>query len=211
MPLHPFATRERDAVGQIPVDHPASSAATEETLSDDSRTEQTRSSRPPWNNGNLTGPKPPLMVREIWGIRIRLQLANALPDLVLFELAIDSNLRVREVAHGGAVGHQAIVLQHKTQQPVQFELTDQTRESVAAWIIHAKLRPEASPFPSRVRQSPHLTTRQYARLANRWVAMVGLDPADYGTHSLGRTKATLIYCRTKNLRAVQLLLGHRNT
>jgi integrase len=156
-------------------------------------------------------------VREIWAVRIRLQLAERLRDLALFNLAIDSKLRgcdlvalrVRDVAHGGTVAHRAIVLQHKTQQPVQFELTDQTRESVAAWIAHAKLRPEGFLFPSRVRQSPHLTTRQYARLVNRWVAMVGLDPADYGTHSLRRTKATLIYRRTKNLRAVQLLLGHR--
>jgi len=146
-----------------------------------------------------------------------LQLANKLRDLALFNLAIDSKLRgcdlvalhARDVAHGGTVAHRAIVLQQKTQQPVQFELTDQTRESVAAWITHAKLRPEGFLFPSRVRQSPHLTTRQYARLVNRWVAMVGLDPADSGTHSLRRTKATLIYRRTKNLRAVQLLLGHR--
>ena len=101
------------------------------------------------------------------------------------------------------------MLQHKTRQPVPFELTDQTRESVAAWITHAELRPEGFLFPSRVRQSPHLTTRQYARLVNRWVAMVGLDPADYGTHLLHRSKATLVYRRTKNLRAVQLLLGHR--
>ena len=148
-------------------------------------------------------------MREIWAVRIRLQLAERLRDLALFNLAIDSKLRVRDVAHGGTVAHRAIVLQHKTQQPVQFELTDQTRESVAAWIAHAKLRSEGFLFPSRVRQSPHLTTRQYARLVNRWVAMVGLDPADYGTHSLRRTKATLIYRRTKNLRAVQLLLGHR--
>ena len=101
-------------------------------MSDDTRTAETRSSRTPWNKGKLTGPKPPLKVREIWAIRIRLQLANKLPDLALFNLAIDSKLRgcdlvalrVRDVAHGGAVGHQAIVLQHKTQQPVQFELTD---------------------------------------------------------------------------------------
>jgi integrase len=186
-------------------------------MSDDTRTEQTRSSWTPWNKGKLTGPKPPLKVREIWAIRIRLQLANKLRDLALFNLAIDSKLRggdlvalrVRDVAHGGTVAHRAIVLQHKTQQPVQFERTDQTRESVAAWITHAKLRPDGFLFPSRVRQSPHLTTRQYARLVNRWVAMVGLDPADYGTHSLRRTKATLIYRRTKNLWAVQLLLGHR--
>jgi integrase len=82
------------------------------------------------------------------------------------------------------VADRAIVLQHKTQQPLQFELTDRTRESVAAWTAHAKLRPEGFLFPSR--------------------------PADCGTQSLRRTKATLIYRRTKNLRAVQLLLGHRS-
>ena len=186
-------------------------------MADDSRSPETHPTPSPWNKGKLTSPKPPLKIREIWAIRIRPQLANALRDLALFNLAIDSKLRgcdlvalrVRDVAHGATVAHRAIVLQHKTQQPVQFELTDQTRESVAAWIAHAKLRPERFLFPSRVRQSPHLTTRQYARLVNRWVAMVGLVPADYGTHSLRRTKATLIYRRTKNLRAVQLLLGHR--
>jgi integrase len=169
-------------------------------MSDDTRTEQTHSSRTPWNKGKLTGPKPPLKVREIWAVRIRLQLANKLRDLALFNLAIDSKLRgcdlvalrVRDVANGGTVAHRAIVLQHKTQQPVQFELTDQTRESVAAWIAHAKLRSEGFLFPSRVHQLPHLATRQYARLVNRWVAMVGLDPLDHGIPSLRRTgtKAT---------------------
>jgi len=108
-------------------------------MADEPRTEQNRKPRTPWNKGKLTGPKPPLKVREIWAIRIRLQLANKLRDLALFNLAIDSKLRgcdlvalrVRDVAHGGAVAHRAIVLQHKTQQPVQFELTDQARESVA--------------------------------------------------------------------------------
>ena len=64
-------------------------------------------------------------------------------------------------------------------------------------------------FPSRIHNSPHLGTRQYARILEHWVEELGLDPADYGTHSMRRTKATLIYRRTKNLRAVQLLLGHR--
>ena len=186
-------------------------------MSDDIRTTETRPTRTPWNKGKLTGPKPPLKVREIWAMRIRLQLAERLRDLALFNLAIDSKLRccdlvalrVRDVAHGGTVAHRAIVLRHKTQQPVQFEPTDQTHESIAAWIAHAQRRSEGFPFASRVRQSPHLTSRQYARLVNRWVAMVALDPADYGTHSLRRTTATLIYRGTKNLRAVQLLLGHR--
>jgi integrase len=131
-------------------------------MADDTRCPQTRQPRIPWNRGKLTGPEPPLKVREIWAIRIRLQLANRLRDLALFNLAIDSKLRgcdlvalrVRDVAHGGTVAHRAIVLQHKPRQPVQFELTDQTREAVAAWITHAKLRPEGFLFPSQVRQSP---------------------------------------------------------
>jgi hypothetical protein len=114
-------------------------------------------------------------VREIWAVRIRLQLPERLRDVALFNLAIDSKLRGCDlVAHGGTVAHRASVVQHETQQPVQFALTDQTRESVAAWIAHAKLRPDGFLFPSRVHQLPHPTTRQYARLVNRWVAMVGL-------------------------------------
>lgn len=144
-------------------------------MADNTRSPQTRQPHIPWNKGKLTGPKPPLKVHESWAIRIRLQLANKRRDPALFNLAIDSKLRgcdlvalrVRDVAHGGTVAHRAIVLQHKTQQPVQFELTDQTRESVAAWIAHAKPRSEGFLFPSRVRRSPHLTTRQYARLVNR--------------------------------------------
>jgi integrase len=99
-------------------------------------------------------------------------------------------------------------MQQKTQRPVQFEITEQTREAVAKWIEWAGLKPENFLFPSRLRESPHLSTRQYARIVERWVREIGLDPAAYGTHSLRRTKASPIYRRTKNLRAVQLLLGH---
>ena len=102
----------------------------------------------------------------------------------------------------------AIVMQNKTQRPVQFEITPATRGAVQVWIKHAGLKPEDFPFPSRIHDSPHLGTRQYARILGGWVDELGLDRADYGTHSMRRTKATLIYRRTKNLRAVQLLLGH---
>jgi len=139
-----------------------------------------------------------------------------LRDLALFDLAIDSklrgidlvNLRVRDIANSGGVVSRAIIMQRKTQRPVQFEVTEQTREAVAAWIDYAKLRPDQFLFPSRMTRSPHMLTRQYARVVESWVAEIGLDPSAYGTHSLRRTKATLIYRRTKNLRAVQLLLGH---
>ena len=99
-------------------------------------------------------------------------------------------------------------MQRKTQRPVQFEITEQTRDSVASWIAKAQLKPEHYLFPSRVHASPHISTRQYARIVDKWIASIGLDPSAYGTHTMRRTKATLIYRRTKNLRAVQLLLGH---
>jgi len=131
-------------------------------------------------------------------------------------LAIDSKLRacdlvklrVRDVSHGDRLAARTIVMQQKTQRPVQFEITEQTRDALAAWIRCAGLRSEDFLFPSRVHESPHLSTRQYARIVDRWVQDIGLDPATYGTHTMRRTKASLIYRRTKNLRAVQLLLGH---
>ena len=170
----------------------------------------------PWNKGKLVGQKLPLKLREIWAIRIRLQIDKRHRDLALFNLAIDSKLRacdllklrVSDVSNGGRVGSRAMIMQQKTQRPVQFEITAHTRESISEWIRRASLSSSAFLFPSRLHRSPHLSTRQYARMVELWVAGIGLDPALYGTHSLRRTKASLIYRRTKNLRAVQLLLGH---
>ena len=168
------------------------------------------------NSGRRRGPKPPLKLREIWAIRIRLQLEGDTRGLALFNLAIDSKLRgcdlvrllVRDVAPNGRVLRRTAIIQQKTGQPVSFELTEPTRETVQSWIDQAALAPGDYLFPSRLHDSEHLSTRQYARIVKDWVASIGLDPAEYGTHSLRRTKATLIYRRTKNLRAVQLLLGH---
>jgi len=170
----------------------------------------------PWNKGRLVGQKAPLKLKEIWAIRIRLQLAGKVRDLALFNLAIDSklrgcdlvSLRVCDIGQGKSIFPRAVVMQHKTHRPVQFEITEQTRQSVATWIEKAHLTAEQCLFPSRVAKSPHLSTRQYARIVASWVRSIGLDAASYGTHTMRRTKATLIYRRTKNLRAVQLLLGH---
>ena len=170
----------------------------------------------PWNKGKLVGQKRPLKLQEIWAIRIRLELAGNLRELALFNLAIDSklracdlvSLRVGDIAHGASVAPRATVMQTKTKRPVQFEITEPTRLAVAEWISHAGLGHEKYLFPSPHSISGHISTRQYARIVDRWVASIGLDPAVYGTHSLRRTKASLIYRRTKNLRAVQLLLGH---
>jgi integrase len=118
------------------------------------------------------------------------------------------SLRVRDISHGERVASRAIVMQRKTQRPVQFEITQATRDSVEAWIRAANLRPEDFLFPSRIHHSPHIGTRQYARVLHGWIQEIGLDPIGFGTHSIRRTKASLIYRRTKNLRAVQLLLGH---
>jgi integrase len=162
------------------------------------------------------GQKPPLKRNEIWAIRIRLQIAGEVRNLALFNLAIDSKLRacdlvrlrVRDVAQGSQVASRAIVMQRKTRRPVRFEITDQSQIAVGKLIASTKFEPYDFLFTSRRKSSSHLSTRQYAKLLKDWVAAIGLDPHAYGTHSLRRTKATLIYRRTKNLRAVQLLLGH---
>jgi integrase len=170
----------------------------------------------PWNKGKLIGQKAPLKLKEIWAIRVRLELSNRVRDLALFNLAIDSKLRacdlvklkVRDISHGDRISSRAIVMQQKTERPVQFEITEQTRNSISEWLQLAMLRSDSFLFPSRIHESPHLSTRQYARIVNDWVEEIGLDPINYGTHTMRRTKASLIYRRTKNLRAVQLLLGH---
>jgi integrase len=170
----------------------------------------------PWNKGQLVGQKRPLKLQEIWGIRIRLQLEGHSRDLALFNLAIDSKLRgcdlvrlkVSDIMQGGRVRPRTQIIQRKTLQPVQFEIMEQTRESLASWVFETDLRDNDYLFPTRVRSSTHLSTRQYSRIVDKWVKQVGLDPALYGTHTMRRTKASLIYRRTKNLRAIQLLLGH---
>lgn len=172
--------------------------------------------REPWNKGKLVGQKPPLKPRDIWAIRINLQNGGRIRDLAMFNLAIDSklrgcdlvNLRVRDITHGSRILGRAMVVQRKTQRPVQFELTEPTQIAAATWIEKAKLKPEQCLFPSRLADAPHVSTRQYARIVHQWVSAIGLDSTVYGTHTMRRTKATLIYKRTKNLRAVQLLLGH---
>lgn len=179
---------------------------------------KTNSNHPnvPWNKGKLVGQKLPLSMQQIWSIRMRLESAENLRDLTLFNLAIDSKLRacdllglrVSDVASGKEAQSRAIVRQRKTNRPVRFEITPRTRKSIDDWIVLAGLPESAYLFPSRVRSSRHLSTRQYARIVESWVLSIGLDPSSYGTHSMRRTKATLIYRRTKNLRAVQLLLGH---
>lgn len=170
----------------------------------------------PWNKGKLVGQKSPFRLRDIWAIRVRLQIQGRTRDLALFNLGIDSKLRacdlvklrVRDVCNGPRVAARATVMQQKTERPVQFEITEAARRAVSAWMEQAQLTSQDFLFPSRSSKSPHLGTRQYARIVDGWVNEIGLDSAGYGTHSMRRTKPTLIYQRTKNLRAVQLLLGH---
>jgi integrase len=169
----------------------------------------------PWNKGKLTGQKPPLQPKHVWAIRTRLQLSEAKRDLALFNLAIDSKLRgcdlvslkVEDVAPHGYAIERATVRQKKTGRPVRFELTEQTRQAIDDYLVANRRRPGVCLFAGR-EDTRCLTTRQYARLVSAWIGSVGLDHLLFGTHSLRRTKATLIYRRTGNLRAVQLLLGH---
>ena len=172
--------------------------------------------RTPWNKGKLIGAKPPLRPKHVWSIRTHLMIERRTRDLAMFNLAIDSKLRgcdvvalkVEDVAPNGYTIDRATVRQRKTERPVKFELTDQTREAVDEYLRAAGKKPGEFLFTGSSRSGQGMTTRQYARLVSRWVASVGLDAKLFGTHSLRRTKATLIYRRTGNLRAVQLLLGH---
>jgi integrase len=174
------------------------------------------SERTPWNKDKSLGAKPPLRTKHVWSIRTKLQVEGRTRDLAMFNLAIDSKLRgcdvvglkVEDVAPHGIAVDRATVRQRKTGHPVRFELTEQTREAIDDYIKAASKKPGEFLFASRRNCDRCMTTRQYARLVSGWIASIGLDPRFFGTHSLRRTKATLIYRRTGNLRAVQLLLGH---
>ena len=173
--------------------------------------------RVPWNKDKLVGAKPPLRPSHVWSIRTKLQIEGRKRDLALFNLAIDSKLRgcdvvavrVDDVAPSGYATDRATIRQKKTGRPVRFELTDQTRAAIDDYLRMTGRKSGQFLFAGRGDKVGHgLTTRQYARLVQEWVASIGLDPAKFDTHSLRRTKAVLIYRRTGNLRAVQLLLGH---
>src|SRR6266436_2496717 len=174
-----------------------------------------RHRRQPWNKGKLIGAKPLLRASHVWSIRTKLQLEERTRDLALFNLAIDSKLRgcdvvavrVDDVAPNGYTLDRATVRQKKTGRPVRFELTEQTRQAIDEYLRMTHRKSGEFLFAGRG-GSRGLTTRQYARLVGQRVASIGLDPLKFGTHSLRRTKATLIYRRAGNLRAVQLLLGH---
>ena len=170
----------------------------------------------PWNKGRLIGQKLPLKPKDVWSIRVRLQLLGSKRDLALFNLAIDSKLRgcdlvamkVRDVCIGGRVRDRTTIVQRKTSRPVQFEITEHTRTALTQWVEKLQMPADSYLFPSRLHGSPHLSTRQYARIVHNWVESAGLDGTGYGTHSMRRTKEAQIYRKTGNLRAVQLLLGH---
>ena len=170
----------------------------------------------PWNKGKLIGQKPPLQPKHVWAIRTKLHLDGRIRDLALFNLAIDSKLRgcdvvrlkVEDVAPHGYAIDRATVRQRKTGRPVKFEISEHTRQAVDDYLRKYRKVPGDCLFTGRRGKHQPLTTRQYARLVLQWVGSIGLDAPLFGTHSLRRTKATLIYRRTGNLRAVQLLLGH---
>ena len=172
--------------------------------------------RRPWNAGTIVGAKRPLKPRDVWAIRFYLDEHRRLRDKAMFDLAIDSKLRgcdivkmkIGDIAVGGSIRNRATVIQQKTGKPVQFELMADARKSLLAWLERRGGYIDDFVFPSRVDYLGHLSTRQYARLVDEWVTAVGLDVRQYGTHSLRRTKASMIYKATGNLRAVQILLGH---
>jgi site-specific recombinase XerC len=169
-----------------------------------------------WNAGKKVGAERALKQKQIWQIRFYLDYERRLRDRALFDLAIDSKLRgcdlvkikIDTLVIGPEIRSRAIVIQQKTGRPVQFEIMTDTRASLLAWLTRRGGTVDDYAFPSRSNQTSHLSTRQYARLVDEWVSAVGLRKEEYGTHSLRRTKASIIYKATGNLRAIQLLLGH---
>lgn len=175
-----------------------------------------RPKRPAWNKGRIVGQKLPLLPKHVWAIRVRLEIANSIRDLALFNIAVDSKLRgcdlirlkVSDVYSAGQMKERASVLQSKTQKPVRFEITEGTRKSVSRWLDDPVMVGSEFLWPGRFHGRLHISTRQYARLVRDWVKSIGLEASAYGTHSMRRTKVSQIYKKTGNLRAVQLLPGH---
>ena len=169
-----------------------------------------------WNKGRIIGQKRPLLPKQVWAIRARLELVGNMRDLALFNVAIDSKLRgcnlvrlsVKDLVSSERVKERVTVIQSKTGKPVQFKLSENIRDSVASRVDTPEKLRCAFMFPSRFHDRPHISTPQYGRLVRDWVTAMDLEPSGYGTNSLRRTKASEIYRKTGNLRAVQLLLGH---
>src|ERR1700691_4437367 len=185
-------------------------------MQDESNPIQATPKRTAWNKGKLIGAKPPLRPKHVWSIRIKLQMADRKRDLALFNLAIDGKLRgcdvvalkVDDIAPHGYAVDRATVRQKKTGRPVRFELTEQPRLALDDYLNVAARKRGDFLFAAQRQPGRPLSIRQYARLVGDWISGIGLNQCLFGTHSLRRTKATLIYRRTGNLRAVQLLLGH---
>ena len=172
--------------------------------------------RRPWNAGRIIGTKRALKPQQLWAIWFWLDRERRLRDRAMFDLAIDSKLRgcdvvkikIGDLVSGGVIRSRTIVVQQKTGRPVQFELLEPARGSILAWLERRGGTIDEFALPSRIDNTAHISTRQYARLVDEWVTGIGLRREDYGTHSLRRTKASIIYKQTGNLHAVQILLGH---
>jgi integrase len=167
--------------------------------------------RVPGTRASSSGRKAPLRLRELWAIRVRLQLSGSVRNLALFNLAIDSklrgcdlvSLRVSDVSQGAVVSRRAIVLRGKTNRQVQFEITQQTRACLLAWIHSARLSLADYLFPGGHRHDALLSTRQYARIVHAWVRSIGFGPLQLrhpqhaahqgGTQSAGRRKTYARY------------------
>ena len=175
-----------------------------------------RMPRKPWNAGRMTGAKAPLKPKHIWAIRHHLKSLGSVRDLAMFNTALDAKLRgcdlvklrLADVAQGCVIRQRSTIVQQKTGRPVPFEITEPAREALTQWLDLRGRRPDEWLFPSRSNAGGHIGTRQYARIVDGWVRMIDLNPSAYGTHSLRRTKVALIYKKTGNIRACQLLLGH---
>ncbi|UOA33304.1 hypothetical protein DSM110093_03129 [Sulfitobacter sp. DSM 110093] len=170
--------------------------------------------RKAWNKGRIIGQKRPLLPKQVWAICARIEIAEYLRDFALFNVAIDSKLlgcdlvklSASDLVEDDRVRERVSVIQSKTTQPVQSELTENTRDTVIAWVRPPEMSTCQFKFLSHFHDRPHISTRHYGRLVRDRVRAIGLEPSGYGTHSLSRTKAAEIYRKTGNLRVCSLCL-----
>lgn len=168
------------------------------------------------NKGHPMGQKRPFKLEEIWRIRTRLELEHNIAELALLNLAIDSKLRacdllhlkVQDITAAGIINPRVRLTQRKTHREVQFEITPQTQHSLTSWLLEKGLIAEDYLFPSPRSAHQPMSYSYYRAIVKNWAHQLGQNSELYGTHSLRRTKATLIYRRTKDIRAIQILLGH---
>jgi len=172
------------------------------------------------NKGKVVGAKRAFTEAQIQGLRLALTTKGMVRDLALFETALSTMLRsgdlvrlkVSDVRDSlGQMKRSFTIRMEKTSKPVEVTISETAREAIEALIAHNGIDDQHYLFTAPTRpKGEHMASVTYRKLVKDWCRLIHLDPAQYSTHSLRRTRPSIIYRRTGNLRSIQLLLGHSN-